>query len=226
MSESGDSDVDAEINREDVMEDTAELLSIEDHIRELLEKSISKYTRGNKKEGRKILRDFGENNKEIFDSLVYIIQSNDDFFEDAESYFDEAALKRIHSFQDDYPKIADELFIVDLEVSDDRKNPLSTYSTEIMQSSKSEDILMEYRAKSGEIDLVNTRVTIPHMAFFSESILSGMIDVLNNIKGYNISQEDIEEIREATETFEEDIAQMRELLDTIENEKIPSGDDE
>lgn len=209
---------DSEIERPEVMEETADLLSIEAQIRELFDDVTEEYVRGNPREGRKMLRKFARNNRNMWDVLTYIFGSNEGFKSDAKKYFDERTYNRILSLQDEFSKLTEEINVVEIEVSEDKKNPLTTYTTDTIQTTKSEEALIHYKAKSGDVNLVDTQVTFPHLMHFSRSVLSGLNNEFSRTDVDDFSDENIEDLHEGVEEIREELTEIEDFLPDIDQE--------
>ena len=207
-----------EVERPEVMESTADLLSIESQVRELFDDVTQQYLRGNPREEREMLRRFARNNRDIWDVLTYILGSNEDFKSDAQAYFDDRMYNRILSFQDEFSKLTDEISVVEIEVSEEKKNPLTTFTTDSLRTTKSEEALIQYKAKSGDINLVDTQVTFPHLLHFSKSILSGINDEFSRAGTDHISDENIEEVYDGIREIKQDLTEMEDHLPDIDDD--------
>lgn len=210
--DSGSSD-ESEAERPEVMEGVSSLFAKEKYIRNLFEEVSASYVSGDSQEARESLRNFAEENRKLFQAIVFSMKESDQFFEDVEKQFGESGVERLLEINRDFQNIREEILITDLEVESDQRNPLSDYSNRFIQSSRSDQILVHFKADSYELDLVDTRVPLGHLAHLSRAIIESTGRGLERVveENYQLeSYEDVEDIMSA-------IDNINSITDTIES---------
>ena len=226
--EDASDDPDEDIVRPDVMEDAADLLSKEEYITSLFDEVSKKYINNNTKEARDTLRDFASHNTELYEVIMYLFAETDDFSKDIQNYFDERSIEKLHTLREKFSGLQTELRLVHLEENSDQINPLTNYSVTSHQSSDSDGLIIEYSAKSGDVSLVHTKVSAPHIAYLAISLLNATNSGLENVAGgeFSIASRDMEDMRDAVADLEDQIEDLHDNIESISEEQIIETDED
>lgn len=219
---------DADLHNPEEVENVSQFISQISYIGSYFEDISQLYVRGESLKARNKLRDFAENQPGSFAVIAYTFGEDESFFEDVRQSFGEETLDDLRGFSNRFSGLRQEITLVYIESEYDQKNPLSSYRTSFHQTSSSEGLLVHYEATSGEVSLVDTKVTVPHVAnlsrSFAESTATGIERVADG--DFTISADQLDELHEAIEQTKSEIDRIEEALDELPEEQVIKTEEE
>jgi len=203
-----------------------EFLDVEDQLLGLLDEISQQTVRSEHALVREEIRNFSESFPEAFQIITYSLYRNEKFFADIETQVNEIEegrgtqiRTRLETYGNEYGPILSEEFRLILDESmDDRRNSITATSTESELLVDDSLPRINYRAYSGNLEILNMRGGPDHLIDFAESTLSAVDHTFRrlNERGEEIVGEDISAVRQSLTELKHRQEAINEKLESLE----------
>jgi len=180
---------------------------------------------GSHEELRDRIRTFAENNQEVFYTVALALTGSKQFYGDVESQLGIGPADKLRDLAETYPSLAEPFSLVRMEVSNDRRNPITGFDVTTTYHADEEVPIIAYTASSGDLDLFDYRGSPQEVLQTASYLLQATNDSLEAAlqQNHSVNTDELSELIDRHETLESELAALRDHIDELRRK--PVGDE-
>ncbi|WP_267161617.1 hypothetical protein [Halovenus salina] len=202
-----------------------EFLDHERGTRALLDEFEKLSIEGEYEQLRERIREFAENNQEIFYTVALALTNSPHFFGDVEAQLGVGPADTLRDLAETYPSLAEPFYLVRLEVTQDRHNPVTELDVATSYHREEEVPLVSYSASSGGVTLYDYKGA-PHEVLQTATFL---VEATNDsleaalAQNHSVNTDELSELIDRREQLESQLNALQDHIDALRRK--PVGDE-
>jgi len=174
---------------------------------------------------RERIRQFAEENQQVFYAVALALTGSEKFFGDVESQLGGDPADRLRDLSETYPSLAEPFSLVRMEISSERYNPLTGLDVTTTYHSQEEVPLVSYTAYSGGVDLFEYRGSPEEVLQSASYLVQATNDSLEAAlqQDHSVNTDELSELIDRREKLESELNYLHDLIDELR--RSPVGDD-
>lgn len=174
---------------------------------------------------RERIRIFAEANSKVFYTIALALTGSKHFFGDVEAQLGGVPADKLRELADTYPELADPFNLVRMEVSSDRRNPLTSLDVRTTYHAEEEVPLVAYTAYSGDVALYDYRGSPQEVLQSASYLVQATNDSLEAAlqKNHSVNTDELSELIDRHERLESELNTLRDHIDELRRK--PVGDE-
>lgn len=202
-----------------------EFLACERGTRALLDEFEKLAVEGKHETLRDRIRSFAENRQEVFYTVALALTNSKQFFGDVESQLGVRPADTLRDLADTYTTLAEPFSIVRMEVSSDRKNPITGLDVTTTYHAEEEVPLVAYAAHSGEMELYGRRASPQEVLQTASYLVQATNDSLEAAlaQNHSVNTDELSELIDRRETLESELNELRDHIDELRRKPVDEG---
>ncbi|MFC7073352.1 hypothetical protein ACFQJ7_00930 [Halovenus rubra] len=202
-----------------------EYLEQERGTRALLDELEKLSIEGKHEKLRERVRSFAEHNQEVFYTVALALTNSAHFFGDVEAQLGVGPADKLRDLAETYPSLAEPFYLVRVEVTQERLNPITELDVTTSYHHEEEVPLVSYSAASGGVNLYDYKGT-PHEVlqtaiFLAEATNDSLEAAL--AKDHSVNTDELSELIERHEQLESELNALQDNIDALRRK--PVGDE-
>jgi hypothetical protein len=177
---------------------------------------------GRDAELRDRIRDFADSNREVFFTVALALTGSEHFFGDVESQLGVGAADRLRDLVDTYPTLAEPFNLVRMEVSNDRKNPITSLDVTTTYNGEEEIPVVGYTAYSGEVALYEYSGSPQEVLQTANYLVEATNDSLEASlrQNHSVNTDELSELIDRHEKLESELNVLRDHIDELRRKPL------
>jgi len=202
-----------------------EFLQCERGTRALLDDLEKLSIEGEHEQLRERVRNFAESNQEVFYTVALSLTGSRHFYGDVEAQLGVEAADRLRDLAETYPTLAEPFSLVRMEVSNDRRNPITGLDVTTTYHTDEEVPLVGYTAYSGGVELYDFRGSPREVLESASYLVQATNDALEASlqQEHSVNTDELSELIDSHEALESELNDLRDHLDELR--RRPVGDE-
>ena len=202
-----------------------EYLQRERGTRALLDEFEKLSIEGSHEELRDRIRTFAENNQEVFYTVALALTGSKHFYGDVESQLGVGPADKLRDLAETYPSLAEPFSLVRMEVSNDRRNPITGFDVTTTYHAEEEVPIIAYTATSGDLDLFDYRGSPQEVLQTASYLLQATNDSLEAAlhQNHSVNTDELSELIDRHETLESELNELRDHIDELRRKPVGDG---
>jgi polyhydroxyalkanoate synthesis regulator phasin len=202
-----------------------EFLQREGGTRRLLDELEQLAIEGDHEAVRTRIREFAEHSRSTFFAVALALTNSKHFFGDVEAQLGVGAADRLRDIAETYPTLAEPFGLVRMEVSSDRKNPMTGMDVTTSYHAEEEVPLIAYTAHSGELVLHESRGSPQEVLQSASYLVQATNDALEAAldQDHSVNTDELSELIDRREQLESELSILRDRIDDLRRK--PVGDE-
>jgi polyhydroxyalkanoate synthesis regulator phasin len=202
-----------------------EFLQREGGTRRLLDELEQLAIEGDHEAVRTRIREFAEHSRSTFFAVALALTNSKHFFGDVEAQLGVGAADRLRDIAETYPTLAEPFGLVRMEVSSDRKNPMTGMDVTTSYHAEEEVPLIAYTAHSGEMVLTESRGSPQEVLQSASYLVQATNDALEAAldQDHSVNTDELSELIDRREQLESELSILRDRIDDLRRK--PVGDE-
>ncbi|WP_436934899.1 hypothetical protein [Halovenus marina] len=202
-----------------------EFLSCERGTRALLDELETLAIEGKHERLRERIRTFAEHSEEVFYTVALALTDSKHFFGDVEAQLGVGPADTLRELADTYQRLAEPFNIVRIEVSNDRRNPVTTLDVTTAYHAEEDVPIVAYTARSGEMDLYDCRGSPQEILQTANYLVQATNDSLEFAlsENHSVNTDELSELIDRHERLESELNALRDHIDALRRK--PIGDE-
>jgi hypothetical protein len=202
-----------------------EFLRCERGTRALLDELETLAIEGKHDQLRERIRTFAENSEEVFYTVALALTDSKHFFGDVEAQLGVRPADTLRELADTYERLAEPFNIVRMEVSSDRRNPVTTLDVTTAYHAEENVPIVAYTARSGEMDLYDSRGSPQEILQTANYLVQATNDSLEFAlsENHSVNTDELSELIDRHERLESELNTLRDHIDALRRK--PIGDE-
>jgi len=202
-----------------------EYLQRERGTRALLDELEKLSIEGEDDELRERVRTFADSNQEVFYTVALALTGSKHFFGDVESQLGVGPADKLRDLADTYPSLAEPFSLVRMEVSNERRNPITGFDVTTTYHAEEEVPIVGYTAFSGNVDLYDHRGSPQEVLQTASYLVQATNDSLEAAlkQNHSVNTDELSELIDRREKLESELNALRDHIDELRRK--PVGDE-
>jgi predicted nuclease with TOPRIM domain len=202
-----------------------EYLEHERGTRALLDELEKLSIEGEHEQLRERIRAFADNNQEVFYTVALALTNSKHFFGDVEAQLGVGPADKLRDLAETYPSLAEPFYLVRVEVTQDRLNPITELDVTTSYHREEEVPLVSYSAASGGVNLYDYKGA-PHEVlqtaiFLAEATNDSLEAALS--QNHSVNTDELSELIDRHEQLESELNALQDNIDALRRK--PVGDE-
>lgn len=177
---------------------------------------------GRHEELRDRVRAFAEHNQEVFYTVALALTNSKHFFGDVEAQLGVRPADKLRDLAETYPSLAEPFYLVRVEVTNDRHNPITELDVTTSYHREEEVPLVSYTASSGGVDLYDFSGS-PHevlqTAIFLVEATNDSLEASLS-KNHSVNTDELGELIDRHEKLESELNALQDHIDALRRKPI------
>ena len=171
------------------------------------------------------IRTFAGSNQEVFFTVALALTNSKHFFGDVESQLGVGPADKLRDLAETYPTLAEPFSLVRMEVSNDRRNPITGFDVTTAYHSDEEVPIVSYTAYSGDLELYDHRGSPQEVLQTATYLVQATNDSLEAAlqQDHSVNTDELSELIDRHETLESELNALRDHIDALRRK--PVGDE-
>jgi len=202
-----------------------EYLQRERGTRALLDELEKLSIEGKDEQLRERIRTFADNNQEVFYTVALALTNSKHFFGDVESQLGVGPADKLRDLADTYPSLAEPFSLIRMEVSNERRNPITGFDVTTTYHAEEEVPIVGYTAFSGNVELYDHRGSPQEVLQTASYLVQATNDSLEaSLKqNHSVNTDELSELIDRHEKLESELNALRDHIDQLRRK--PVGDE-
>jgi len=180
---------------------------------------------GKHEELRDRIREFADSNQEVFYTVALALTNSKQFYGDVEAELGVGPADKLRDLGETYPSLAEPFYLVRVEVTNDRRNPITELDVTTSYHREEEVPLVSYTASSGGVGLYDYRGA-PHevlqTAIFLVEATNDSLEASLS-KNHSVNTDELSELIDRHEQLESELNALQDNIDALRRK--PVGDE-
>ena len=174
---------------------------------------------------RNRIRAFAENNQQVFFAVAISLTGSKHFFGDVEAQLGVGPADKLRELAETYPSLAEPFNLVRMEVSNDRRNPVTSMDVTTAYHAEEEVPLVSYTAYSGGVELYDHRGSPQEVLQSASYLVQATNDALEASleQNHSVNTDELSELIDRREKLESELNLLRDHIDELRQR--PVGDE-
>ena len=171
------------------------------------------------------VRSFAESNQKVFFTVALSLTGSKHFFGDVEAQLGVGSADKLRELAETYPSLAEPFGLVRMEVSNDRRNPITSMDVTTTYHAEEEVPLVAYTAYSGNVDLYDYRGSPQEVLQSASYLVQATNDSLEAAleQNHSVNTDELSELIDRREKLESELNLLRDHIDELRQR--PIGDE-
>lgn len=171
---------------------------------------------------RERVREFAEANRPVFFTVALALTGSKQFFGDVEAQLGVRPADRLRELAEDYGHLAEPFSLVRMEVSNDRRNPVTGLDVTTTYHDDEETPIVAYTAHSGEMALYDSRGSPQEVLGSATYLVRATNDALEAAiaEDHPINTDELSELIDRREELESELGQLRDRIDELRRQPV------
>jgi hypothetical protein len=163
------------------------------------------------------IRTFAESNQEVFFTVALALTGSKHFYGDVESQLGVGSADKLRDLAETYPSLAEPFQLVRMEVSSDRRNPITGLDVTTSYHAEEEVPLVAYTTHSGEVDLYDYRGSPQEVLQTATYLVQATNDSLEAAlqQNHSVNTDELSELIDRHEQLESELNALRDHIDEL-----------
>jgi hypothetical protein len=199
-----------------------EYLQRERGTRALLDELEKLSIEGEDEKLRERVRTFADNNQEVFYTVALALTNSKHFFGDVESQLGIGPADKLRDLADTYPSLAEPFSLVRMEVSNERRNPITGFDITTTYHAEEEVPIVGYTAFSGNVELYDHRGSPQEVLQTASYLVQATNDSLEaSLKqNHSVNTDELSELIDRHEKLESELNALRDHIDELRRKPV------
>jgi hypothetical protein len=171
---------------------------------------------------RERVREFAEANRPVFFTVALALTGSKQFFGDVEAQLGVGPADRLRDLAEDFGHLAEPFSLVRMEVSNDRRNPVTGLDVTTTYHDDEETPIVAYTAHSGEMALYDSRGSPQEVLGSATYLVKATNDALEAAiaEDHPINTDELSELIDRREELESELGQLRDRIDELRRQPV------
>ncbi len=171
---------------------------------------------------RERIRNFAENNQQVFYTVALALTGSEHFFGDVESQLGGEPADKLRELSETYPSLTEPFSLVRMEVSNERYNPLTGLDVTTTYHSQEEVPLVSYTAYSGGVDLYEYRGSPEEVLQSASYLVQATNDSLEAAlqQDHSVNTDELSDLIDRREKLESELNYLHDLIDELRRNPV------
>jgi len=171
------------------------------------------------------VRTFAENNQEVFYTVALALTGSKHFYGDVESQLGVGPADKLRELAETYPSLSEPFSLVRMEVSNERRNPITGFDVTTTYHAEEEVPIVGYTAHSGDMDLYDYRGSPQEVLQTASYLVQATNDSLEAAlqQNHSVNTDELSELIDRHEKLESELNTLRDHIDELRRK--PVGDE-
>jgi len=171
------------------------------------------------------VRTFAENNQEVFYTVALALTGSKHFYGDVESQLGVGPADKLRDLAETYPSLAEPFSLVRMEVSNERRNPITGFDVTTTYHAEEEVPIVGYTAFSGEVELYDHRGSPQEVLQTASYLVQATNDSLEAAltQNHSVNTDELSELIDRHEKLESELNALRDHIDELRRKPVGDG---
>jgi len=171
------------------------------------------------------IRTFAENNQEVFYTVALALTGSKHFYGDVESQLSVGPADKLRDLAETYPSLAEPFSLVRMEVSNERRNPITGFDVTTTYHAEEEVPIVAYTARSGDLELYDHRGSPQEVLQTASYLAQATNDSLEAAlqQHHSVNTDELSELIDRHETLESELNELRDHIDELRRKPVGDG---
>lgn len=172
---------------------------------------------GNHEDVRQRIRSFADQHRKPFFAVAYALSGNEDFFKEIKTKLDDGTARDLRELQKGYPSLVEPFHIVRMEISQNRRNPITSIDVQISYSEEEETPLVGYTVSSGDMKFHEHRGTPQEVLQTAGYFVKAANDSLETVieTDRNVNTDELSGLIDTHEHLESELNSLYDHIETL-----------
>lgn len=171
---------------------------------------------------RRRIRNLAEENRELFFAVALALGGSEEFFDEVGAELGSETVQTLHGLDEQYPSLIEPFRLVRMELSNDRRNPITSIDVTTAYSQDQEIPIIDYSAFSGGVQLYDHRGSPQEVLQSAGYLVQATNDSLEAAldQDHSVNTDELSALIDRREKLESELSTLRDHIDELRRKPI------
>ena len=177
---------------------------------------------GNHSEVRDRVRSFARENRDVFVAVTLSLTGTEGFFHEVENHIGEEEAEDLRELGEQYESLADVFHLVRLEVTKERRNPVTSIDVRTAYSTRQERPVVGYTISSGDVELFESQGTTTEVLQTAGYLLQAANDSLSAAlaDGHSVNTDELSGLIDRHQQLNTELGTLQDHIDDLRRKPV------